>query len=70
MWKDQNTLKVHPIYQNAIGLFGQITEIPLGFWPNYQNTLGGRHGLFIGLFGLFEFWIFWAFSDFGLLIIN
>jgi hypothetical protein len=49
--------------------------MPLGFWPNYQNALQGRHGLFMGLFGLFgfwafQFWVFFGFSDFGILIIN
>jgi hypothetical protein len=75
-------VKVHPIYQNAIGFFDQITEIPLGFQKNYQNTLGLSEKLpkypwrsawsFHGPFWAFLILGFsiLAFFDFGLLIIN
>jgi hypothetical protein len=48
--------------------------MPLGFWPNYRNTLGilaklPKYPFEVG------FWVFWilgflGFSDLGFLIIN
>jgi hypothetical protein len=49
--------------------------MPLGFWPNYQNTLLRSEWAFHGPFWAFQFWAFMGFSilgfsDFGFLIIN
>jgi hypothetical protein len=50
--------------------FGQIIEIPLGIWPNYQNTLLRSAWAFHGPFWAFSILGFLGFSDFGFLIIN
>jgi hypothetical protein len=44
--KDQNTLKVHPIYQNAIGLLAKLPKCPLAFGQIIKMPLQGRHGPF------------------------
>jgi hypothetical protein len=55
--KDQNTLKVHPIYQNTIGL---LVKLP--------NTLGLLVKLLTYAFevGMGFSWAFLGFSDFEL----
>jgi hypothetical protein len=54
--------------------FIQFTKMPLGFWPNYRNTLGllaklPKYHFEVGM-GFFGFWAFSILVFFGLLIFN
>jgi hypothetical protein len=53
-WKDQNTLKVHSIYQNAIGLLAKLPKYPwvLDKLSKYPFEVGMGFSIFV-FFGLF-----------------
>jgi hypothetical protein len=60
-WKDQNILKVHPIYENAIGLLAKLAKCPWAFGMGLFWVFLGFSICFLG-FSILGF--------FGLLIIN
>jgi hypothetical protein len=64
-WKDQNTLKVHLIYQNAIGLLAKLPKYPFEVGMSFYGPFWAFR-----ILGYFNFELFLGFSDFRFLIIN